>query len=66
MVSLLKKHWQWTLITSVFFGLAFIFIRDEFFDFGGDSAQYIIIAESVVSGLGFKLINYPGAPISFL
>lgn len=46
----------------IFWAVIFKNISSDFFDFGGDSAQYIILAESIVSGKGFTMTNYPGAP----
>ena len=37
-------------------------IPGEFLDLGGDSAQYIILAESLVQGKGFRILNYPQEP----
>lgn len=39
-------------------------IPSEFNDVGGDSAQYIILAESLAQGKGFRMVNYPQEPFS--
>ena len=38
----------------------------QFVDLGGDSAQYITLAESFLKGQPFRMINYPSAPVSTL
>lgn len=37
----------------------------EFIELGGDSAQYIILAESLCQGKGYKAVNYPGEPFFY-
>ena len=32
-------------------------------DSGGDSAQYVLLAESISKGIGYKTINSPGVPL---
>lgn len=54
------------LILILFFGIiVFINSPQDFTDLGGDSAQYIILAESIIKGLGFKAINLPSAPFFY-
>ena len=58
----------------LFWGAALIFvvmavalnIARGHFIVGSDSAQYIIIAESLAHGQGLKMLNYPGEPVSNL
>ena len=45
--------------------VAFNIARGCFF-IGGDSAQYIILAESLAHGHGLRMLNYPGNPVSNL
>lgn len=42
------------------------YIPEGFYDLGGDSAQYIILAESIAQGKGLHMVNYPGEPLSNL
>jgi 4-amino-4-deoxy-L-arabinose transferase-like glycosyltransferase len=58
-------HSVWISLTLIFWIIQFLCIPKEFYDLGGDSAQYIILAESVSQGKGFRMINYPGEPFSF-
>ncbi len=53
------------LIVFIFWSVAFKVIPKEFYDLGGDSTHYIILAESLSSGKGLRLVNYPGEPLSF-
>jgi hypothetical protein len=61
-----KKYWQWVLFAAVYWAVAFLIIPHDYSDYGGDSAQYIMIAESALSGHGYVMSNYPGEPVSFL
>jgi len=62
-MTLEKSCW---LILILFFAiLVFINSPKDFTDLGGDSAQYIILAESITKGLGFKAINLPSAPFFY-
>ena len=36
-----------------------------FYELGGDSAQYIILAESLAKGAGYHALNYPGSPFFY-
>jgi 4-amino-4-deoxy-L-arabinose transferase-like glycosyltransferase len=38
-------------------------LKDDLGYYGGDSAQYIIVAQSVVKGEGLRAINYPATPL---
>lgn len=62
----LVKHWQLAIIFFIFFCIAAKSINCEFFDLGGDSAQYITVAESVAQGNGYRMINSPSEPVCFL
>lgn len=59
------KNIKWLALFLIFWSVAFRLIPAKFYDLGGDSAQYIILAESVSRGLGLKLVNYPQEPTSF-
>jgi len=64
--AILMRNWRYFVLSVLFIIAALIFIKPDFSDFGGDSAQYIIVAEAAAKGLGFKMINCPGSPVSFL
>ncbi len=55
---------RWVILSLVFWIVAVSYAPREFIDLGGDSAQYIILAESVINGRGLSLINYPKSPPS--
>ncbi|TAN60695.1 hypothetical protein EPN16_04830 [bacterium] len=59
------KHWRWLTLAALFWLIAIPYIPHEFIDLGGDSAQYIILAESLSQGKGLRMANYPGEPLSF-
>ena len=59
------RNWQWIILTLIFWAIALRCIPAEFCDLGGDSAQYIILAESLSQGKGLRMANYPGEPLSF-
>mgnify|MGYP000105983660 CR=1 FL=1 len=61
MVNRLYKF-KWLILSFIFWGAVILKIPHQFLDLGGDSAQYIILAESIVEGKGYKAINYPGDP----
>jgi len=62
---MISEKFYW-LILILFFGIVvFINSPKDFTDLGGDSAQYIILAESIAKGLGFKAINLPSAPFFY-
>lgn len=63
--NIVVKYWKCLALTLVFWFMSYRCIPAGFYDLGGDSAQYIILAESVSKGLGLKLVNYPGEPLSF-
>ena len=51
---------------SLFFLFASIInISREFLDLGGDSAQYIILAEALSKGFGYRAVNYPNSPFFY-
>ncbi len=55
---------KWILLTVIFWVIALTDMPRDFYDLGGDSAQYIILAESLTQGKGFRAINYPREPFS--
>lgn len=59
------KHWRWLALAALFWAFAVPHLPHEFIDLGGDSAQYITLAESLAQGKGLRMINYPGEPFSF-
>lgn len=62
---LIKKYWVWAVLLLFFGLLVFRFMPRGFFDLGGDSAQYIILAEGISQGKWLKAINLPGEPFYF-
>lgn len=65
---MLDKIYRWRLIilSLVFWIITFINIPSEFIDLGGDSVQYVILAESIKEGKGLSMVNYPQSPPSEL
>lgn len=63
--NIIVKNWKWIALSLIFWFMAFRCIPRIFCDLGGDSAQYIILGESISKGLGLKLVNYPQEPVSF-
>ena len=59
------RTWGWFVLTLFFGIIAVKSIPKEFYDLGGDSAQYIILGESLSQGKGLRMVNYPGEPFSF-
>lgn len=57
-------NWKWLALTLAFWIIALEGIPRDFYDLGGDSAQYIILAESLAQGKGFRVLNYPQKPFS--
>ena len=55
---------KWILLTVIFWVIALTGMPRDFYDLGGDSAQYIILAESLAQGKGFRALNYPHEPFS--
>jgi len=55
------RHCFWFVLTLFFWVLAIYSIPPEFIDLGGDSAQYIILAESLAQGKSLRMLNYPSA-----
>jgi hypothetical protein len=55
----LIKNWAWVIITVLFFCVIIGLIPRGFYDLGGDSAQYIILGESLANGSGFRMVNLP-------
>lgn len=60
------KNWPYLILSLVYWLAVLPNITNKFFDFGGDSCQYIILAENIVKGIGYRMTNYPGNPICFL
>jgi len=56
---------RWIILFFVFWLTALLYIPKGFLDLGGDSAQYIILAESIAHGQGYKAVNYPGEPFFY-
>jgi len=56
----------WLALGLLYWGVVLIRLRADHLDLGGDSAQYIIIAEAFSQGTGLRMVNYPGAPLSTL
>ena len=54
------------LASLIFWAVILQSIPMEFYDLGGDSAQYIILAENLSQGKGWHMVNYPGEPLSNL
>ncbi len=61
----LTRNLPWVILVLVFWSIVFKFMPRQFCDLGGDSAQYIILAEGISSGRGLHMVNYPGEPPSF-
>ncbi|MFA5363541.1 MAG: glycosyltransferase family 39 protein, partial [Candidatus Omnitrophota bacterium] len=55
----------WVVLTVFFWLVFFKGAPGEFVDLGGDSSQYIIIAESLSKGIGPRMVNFPGGPFGF-
>ncbi|MDP8233398.1 MAG: glycosyltransferase family 39 protein [Candidatus Saelkia tenebricola] len=53
------------VLSILFFIVIFKVIPHEFFELGGDSAQYIILAENIARGGGYRAINYPQEPFFY-
>ncbi len=59
----MKKINSLVLVVILFISLVYLFSLDtRLGDFGGDNAQYIILAQALASGKGYRAINYPGEP----
>ncbi len=56
---------KWIFLSFIFWTIIFLKIPSEFLDLGGDSSQYIILAESLAKGLGYRAINYPNSPFFY-
>jgi 4-amino-4-deoxy-L-arabinose transferase-like glycosyltransferase len=61
----LIKNWEWGIVTAIFFIIVITRIPSDFYDLRGDSAQYMILGESLSGGTGFRMVNYPGEPFCF-
>ncbi|MFA6217877.1 MAG: glycosyltransferase family 39 protein [Candidatus Omnitrophota bacterium] len=62
----IAKNWHWIFLSVIFWYCGLQCIPAGFLDTGGDSAQYIIIGESLSQGKGLRMMNYPGEPFSGL
>jgi hypothetical protein len=51
------------LVLAVFLGLAALLMTPTLGDMGGDSAQYLSLAESLVAGDGYRDTYLPGRPL---
>lgn len=48
----------------IFISLVYLLSLDiHLGDFGGDNAQYILLARALSDGLGYRAINYPNSPL---
>ena len=65
LTNILKKYGLFIFLTLVFWTVVLRCIPLEFYDLGGDSAQYIFLGESLTQGKFLRMINYPGEPFSF-
>jgi 4-amino-4-deoxy-L-arabinose transferase-like glycosyltransferase len=54
----------WIILSAALLGIVLARIPAQFIDYSGDSSQYIILAESVASGQGLRMVNFPGEPLS--
>ncbi|MBU1134310.1 MAG: glycosyltransferase family 39 protein [Candidatus Omnitrophica bacterium] len=57
--------WRWIVLSLFFWFIAISNIPKEFLDLGGDSAQYIILSESLCEGTGLRAINLPKSPFFY-
>ncbi|MDD5669313.1 MAG: glycosyltransferase family 39 protein [Candidatus Omnitrophica bacterium] len=62
----IRGYVPWILLTVFYWTACIWFMPFQFVDLGGDSAQYITLAESFLKGQPFRMINYPSAPVSTL
>ncbi|MDP8215713.1 MAG: glycosyltransferase family 39 protein [Candidatus Kaelpia imicola] len=51
------------LLSILFWCFALSNISIDFSETGGDSAQYLILAKSILSGCGYRALNLPGEPL---
>lgn len=63
-IESITSRWQWFALSIIFWCIMYYCIQGIFYDFGGDSAQYIILGESLSQGKGLRMLNYPGEPLS--
>lgn len=64
-LHIIIRNWKWAVLIIVFWFIAFRYFPRGFYDLGGDSAQYIILGESLAKGTGLRLVNFPHEPASF-
>ncbi len=62
----IAKNWHWILLSLIFWYCGLRCVSPGLLDTGGDSAQYIIIGESLAQGKGLRMLNFPGEPFSVL
>ena len=53
------------ILFLVFWPIVILSIPHQFLDLGGDSAQYIILAQSISRGTGYRAVNYPDSPFCY-
>ena len=58
-------RWRWVILSLFFWFNVFLHMPAAFLDFGGDSAQYIVLSESLAHGTGYHAVNYPDAPFFY-
>lgn len=58
----IKTKYSLLFLIIIFCIISFKYIPSDFYEIGGDSAQYIILAQSLSHGNGFRAVNYPGEP----
>lgn len=58
-------RWRWIILSFVFCWVVSLNIPYQFLELGGDSAQYIILAQSICKGTGLRAINHPDAPFFY-
>ncbi|MFH1772011.1 MAG: hypothetical protein ABH872_04270 [Candidatus Omnitrophota bacterium] len=56
---------RWLILLLFFVPVVLSSVPVDFIDFGGDSAQYIILSESLAKGLGYRAVNYPDSPFFY-
>ena len=66
-MPMIKKilKWRWVLLSALFWVIVIRNVPHQFLDLGGDSAQYIILAQSISRGTGYRAVNYPDSPFCY-
>jgi hypothetical protein len=59
-----SRYLKIVLVALIFISAVIGLLRFDSFQVGAfsDDAHYIVLAESLASGQGYRLINYPNAP----